>query len=461
MKTLPQLFAKLRRLLPWWAPSKFIGRLREFVYLDVVSVNSLLASRKKGIVTEIIESQTDSQSTGSGNAGGLNVGAVRATFDSTMQTGHIQSSQVVRKAIIQTTFKELYDNERSSLALSRPNPGSAPRVKTTTEIEKIGQNSKDSWVVYPNVIERGELLEVEVELEADPVFRMASIVTIVSGILEDIDQLFGHANATQITQLRSIPQLLEGLLFGLVPIRGRLVNYVSVNIEGCDYLVHKSLLNQIDTESRPDTCKVSVVGVTQRDLFWKDFRRVLFSKAKYTVFGRIAKGGLVENWQPFKVAEVLSGIAPQFDESMKDFSQWTDLASTTSSDSVTYPDSQQGHDDDQVIEEYATELARVHCKDLPPEFLDRLHQEVVPEDNWLNSVDGRRPIFAEVTNRVDAQLGVKTSNEVAYKLRDAVLKGTGLKGKLAPQLSSKTPRQQPPKIGPEKFLEIEIVAIYW
>jgi len=461
MRILPRLLAWLRRLLPWRAPRKFIGRLREFVYLDEVSVYSLLASRKRGIVTEIIESQTDSLSTDTGNAGSVNVGAAKTTFDSRIQMGHAQSSQVVRKAIIQTTFKDLYDNERVSLALGRPDPNSIPRVRTINDIEKIAQNPKDTWVVDPNSISRGELLEVEIELEADPVFRMASIVTIVSGILEDIDQLFGSANATQLSQLKSIPQLLEGLLFGLVPIRGRLVEYVSANIGGCDFLIHQSLLSQIDTESQPETCPVSVVGVTQHDLFWKDYRRVLFSKARYTVFARLATGGLLDAWQPFKVAEVLSGIAPQFDESMRDFGKWTDLATTASSDAVPYSETQQGNDNDQVIRDYATELAKEHGKILSPEFLDSLLRDIIPNRNWLDNVDSRRSTLAKVTRRVDAQLGVKTSSEVAYNLRDAVLKGTGLKGKLAPQMSTGTPREQTSEIDPEKFLNIEIVAIYW
>ena len=39
-------------------PENSTGLLREFVYLDEVSVYSLLASRKQGIATEFSESQT-------------------------------------------------------------------------------------------------------------------------------------------------------------------------------------------------------------------------------------------------------------------------------------------------------------------------------------------------------------------------------------------------------------------
>ena len=375
--------------------------------------------------------------------------------------GHTQSSQVVRKAIIQTTFKELYDNERASLSLGRPDPKSVPQVRTFADIEKIARNPKNTWVVDPSAISRGELLEVDIELEADPVFRLASIVTIVSGLLEDIDQLFGQANATQLSQLRSIPQLLEGLLYGLVPIRGRLVEYVAANIGDCDFLIHQSLLSQIDTDSQPEICPVSVVGVTQRDLFWKDYRRVLFSKAQYTIFARLATGGLLDTWQPFKVAEVLSGIAPRFDESMRDFGKWADLATIASSDAVPYSKTQRGHDDGQVIEHYATELANRHGRVLSPEFLDSLQRDIKPKRDWLNSVDSRRPTFAEVTRLVDAQLEVKTSSEVAYNLRDAVLERAGLKRKLVTQLSRATPHEPTSEIDPEKFLNIEIVAIYW
>ena len=121
--------AWLRRLKPQKAPENLTGLLREFVYLDEVSVYSILASRKGAIATEFTESQTASLNSDVGGSVGVGFGGTKATFDSKVQAGHVQGSQVLRKAIIQTSFKELYDIEQASLALSPPDAHSMPTVK--------------------------------------------------------------------------------------------------------------------------------------------------------------------------------------------------------------------------------------------------------------------------------------------------------------------------------------------
>ena len=102
------------------------GPLREFVYLDEVSVYSILASRKDGIATEFTESQTASLNSEVGSSIGVGFGASKANLNAKMHAGHTQGSQVLRKAIIQTSFKELYDIERDALGLSPPGTDCVP-----------------------------------------------------------------------------------------------------------------------------------------------------------------------------------------------------------------------------------------------------------------------------------------------------------------------------------------------
>ena len=178
----------------------------------------------------------------------------------------------------------------------------------------------------PSTIHRGELLEVEVELEADPIFRVSAIITTLCELIEDNDHLFDQEITAQLAEMRSVAQVLESLLAGLVPIRGRLVDYKTASIGGRDVLVHRSLLDQLPANAQPEACSVFVVGVAQSDLFWKDIRRVLFSEARYTVFCRLATSGLADRWRPVKVADVLAGIAPAFDELIREFSETARLA---------------------------------------------------------------------------------------------------------------------------------------
>ena len=398
------------------------GPLREFVYLDEVSVYSILASRKGGIATEFTESQTASLNSEVGGSLGVGFGVAKAKLDSKVQAGHVQGSQVLR-------------NDRLS---------------------------EEGWLFDPGAMHRGEILEIEVELEADPIFRMASVIATLREIAEDNERLFGDTITTGLSEMRSMAQVLESLLVGLVPIRGRLVDYKWSNIGGRDVLIHRSLLDQIHVDARPKANSVFVVGVVQRDLFWKDIRRVLFSGAQYTVFCRVAVSGLADRWRPVKVADVLAGIVPRFDELIREFSEAARLAMTGAYASPAVV--AQGSDyEAQAIREYAALLTGHHGGTLDPEMIDELIHDISGEGGWLDSVDGQRAVFGEVTRRVDAAIEVETSCEVAYELRRTViLDKVALDGTVGPQAT--TGREREPAPDPrrlERFLDAEIVAIYW
>ena len=237
------LFHRLRRSR---AHDNSPGPLREFVYLDEVSVYSLLASRKGGIATEFTESQTASLNSNVGGEIGIGFAGAKASLESSRRSSRVQASQVLRKAVIQTSFKELYEIERASLAMKPLEADKVPEVSEISELEEtLGTLASERWIVDPNAMRRGELLEVEVELEADPIFRMASVITTIQELMEDNELLFGHEMTAQLPQMRSVAQLLEGLLFGLVPIRARLVSYRSASIGGHELLVHLSVLEKL------------------------------------------------------------------------------------------------------------------------------------------------------------------------------------------------------------------------
>lgn len=453
----------LRCAKPQRVTQNSTGLLREFVYLDEVSVYSILASQKGGIAAEFTESQTASLNTDV--EGSLSVGfnATKAKLGSKRQSSHVQGSQVLSKAIIQTSFKELYDIEQDSLALSPPDADCVPTVHTVADLEKrLNLSVKDGWLVDPSTLHRGELLEVEVDLEADPIFRMASIITTLQELMEDNEHLFGDEISAQLPQMRSMAQLLESLLVGLVPIRGCLVDYKSAKIGDRDVLVHRLLLEQIPPATLPKTYPAFVVGVAQHDLFWKDIRRVLFSQAQYTVFCRLAISGLVEKWHPVKVADVLAGIVPQFDESIREFSEIASRAMTATADTSSTSRDEDKHSGTDIIKAYAELLATRHYATLNPDMIDDMIQEISPERNWLSSVDGRRDVFSKVTQRVEKALGVKISGEVAYEIRDAAMRNVGLAGVRVPQaLSGREYDAAPVPSGHERFLDAEIIAIYW
>lgn len=52
--------------------------------------------------------------------------------------------------------------------------------------------------------------------------------------------------------------------------------------------MHEQLLLNSPAFAGLERWPIFVVGVTERDQYWKDIRRVLFSKSRYTVFARLA-----------------------------------------------------------------------------------------------------------------------------------------------------------------------------
>lgn len=288
--------------------------LREFVYLDEVSVYSLNASRLGSIAAEFTEKQTASLQSEIG--GSLDAGAsgvVKAGVNSRLTAGQTQESQVVRRSIVQTTFKELYELELDSLAM-RPIPEDLepPKVDSLEDLKAATKTlGTDGWIVDPAKLARGQLLEAEVQLEVEDIFQFNEVVSTVLEIVQDDPEMFGIDLDERFGQVRSINCILEKLLVGLVPIQGYATDYRVVKLGKREWIVHCGLLNQLTSTDSLTIYPLYVVGVAEESLFWKDIRRVLFSGARFRVLCRMAQDGLQESWTPVKLAHVLGPVAPE------------------------------------------------------------------------------------------------------------------------------------------------------
>ena len=160
------------------------GTPREFVYLDEVSVYSLLASRKGAIATEFTERQTASLNSEVGGSMGGGFGVTKAEVRSRIEAAQSRSSQVLRKAIVQTSFKEFHDLERPGLGLAGARDHSGPpNVRSRSDLERdLELHPSAGHVIAPQTLGRGDLIEVEVVLEADPIFRVSAIITTIREI---------------------------------------------------------------------------------------------------------------------------------------------------------------------------------------------------------------------------------------------------------------------------------------
>ena len=374
-----------------------------------------------------------------------------------------------RKAIIQSSFKDLYDIEHSALTLRPASMVHLPNVDSTLDVERLlGSTEATGLLVDPSTLHRGELLEVEVDLEADPIFRMATIITTFVGLMEDNEGLFRDAVPAQLPEIRSVARLLDSLLAGLVPIRGLLADYKWIRLGSRDVLIHQALLRQMPADVLCHAYPAFLVGVAQSDLFWKDIRRVLFSQARYTVFCRLATDGLIDRWSPIKMADVFSGITSDFDEMIRGLGDELmsgfkmGVRSATIGSSADAPSTmlrRDARDGELLLRKYAASLARYHKRDIEPSVNEALARGRSRAEDWLGSVDSYRPVFAEVTEGVDASLGVETPPKVAHDLRVQVLRRSSLDETPDLDGSAASGGQLGPRC--ERFLDSEVIAIYW
>ena len=442
------------------APSEPV---REFVYLDEVSVYSILASRRGGIATEVTESQTASRQDEVAGTISAGIGSTKAATDARVQMGSVQGTQILRKAIVQTSFKELYELERTSLSLSPRAIDKAPDVVSVDDLrDRWEELTEERWLVDPDCLSRGQLLEVEVELEADPIFRLASIIKTLWELIGKHEHLVDAKLGAQLGQMRSIAEVLDGLLVGLVPIRGRIADYQLIRVDSRDVLLHRTIIDRMSPDASSETNVAHVVGVAEHGLFWKDIRRILFSNSRYTVYCRLATNGLLDRWHPIKVADVLAGIVPNFEDLIQNFAcQANQAMETAGTRGSTQADGRRllgSH----LMTDYVERLAASHGGTLEPKKIAHIVQGMIVNDDWVESVDSRRPVLAELTGEVDKCLGKETSSELACAIRQSVVREANLVGRRVASASERV-RDANREFGKSsnRFLDAEIIAIYW
>ena len=456
----------LDRVKNWWISRKdsrsvFSEPLREFVYLDEVSVYSLLASRKQGIIKEFTETHTASLNSELSSSIRAGLPGLGSNLDGKSQSFQTQASQVVRKAIVQTSFKELYELEKGNLYLSNPCLFDLATIESVSDIEKhlealIGSN----LVVDVDQMKRGDLLEAKIELEADPLFHMTSFITTLYEIMGDSEDAFGSLPVSQVREAHSIGQVLERLLSGLVPVKGRIVDFESMRLGDKEVLIHQSLKEKLNLSIAESLRPVYVTGVADRGLFWKDTRQILFSGARYNVLCRLASEGLMDDWQPVKVSDMFRGVVPDFEEVIGSFSK---IARDTMEGRARVEGISEKSDDNPGIElakRFVCLLEKFHQKRVSSDTKEYIAASIVPTGNWHLNVLERRKVLDEVTNLVEEELELETPGDVRLSLRQKALASmevevTNTPTPFAPGSGSTSDARS------ARFIDTEFVAVYW
>ncbi|MCU1267571.1 MAG: hypothetical protein JWM21_3889 [Acidobacteria bacterium] len=417
--------------------------LREFVYLDEISVFSLIASRLGPVATEFTETERASLKAEVAGAGG----------------SYELGSQVLRKSTVQTTFKELYELEMNSFAM-RPitEKQRPPKVNSLNDLMYQREIlAAEGWIVDPSKLARGQLLEVEVQLEAEDIFRVSSVVSAILEIIETNPEMFGVENKN-VAQAKAVGRVLEKLLVGLVPLRGLAVDYMVLKFDDREWIVHRNLLKALSETEALSTRPLYLVGVADQTLFWKDVRRILFANARFRVLCRLAQNDIQNSWTPVKLAHILDLIRPGLGKEVDN------LGSVVLASMVNASKTEQNTDRKKLMRDaligYAKLLADHQGQTISDNELSQAGLLSEKQCNSFGSLEERRNAFDSIATFLSARLNLELDRIVIAQYRAVALVDAGL------DLSGKPTSlgladSTSPDVSEKRFLDSEFVAIYW
>jgi hypothetical protein len=417
---------------PWYRspglPDKTAPRhpLREFVYLDEVSVYSLLASRSGPVPTDFTDTESESLQDEISGTLSLGVPGTKSEVRGRSETATSSSSQIVRKSSAQARFKQFLEAEQIDFVFS-----AAPEA---------------SAAYNPTAIQRGNLFEMQVELDADETFQISTTIA----------SLF--VDRAEVEQVLAFNRILERLLVGLVPIKAKAVDYVVVQHDGAPRIIQRSTLDSLPLAA----CAAEplyVVGFTQQDLFWKDLRTVLFGHHRYVLTGRLAVSDIQTQWSPVKLAEVLRSFLPELADQLDEVGRGFGTAIRASVRSAE----QSAHDStlhDALID-FGMRITTI------PATTDELHNLLAdwhpPGDAEIldGTLEQTRRAFASVVDLFRDRVGDAGIDDTQIaRHRSDVIVEYGLPPAPARSVAPAAPHLEP-EINNGWYLETEVIALYW
>lgn len=420
-------------------------RHREFIYLDEASVISLLAGLQgeiKDAVTETLARTEDRALTAS-----LGVTKAGAGLESRLGTSRTSTNEVVRRAVIQSTFRDLWRRDVGVLLHDTAGVRTKARapLHSQRDLENALPRLKKSKLAVPlNSINRGDIVEMDVNIEADQLFKMITVGTTFLDLMNGREDLFG-LSATDLRQVEPMIEVFKELLVGLVPMRGVSTSHSVVEVGDEQVVIATELLG---TEIRTGARQLELVGFAEANSFWRDLRRTLFSGSTFTVYARAEGPVLNAPWSPVKIADLLESVSPDLRDEIVlplqalDFERPSEI---TAPDPTAIARFQ--------LTNFAAALAVAANRAGDAEPVAHVVETAIPMLAAAATVDEQRRAFEPVARAV---AGDDVDRDLVLTTRSAWL------GAVPPDPAARSPHTPlPPDSSSPAQLEVGFVALYW
>lgn len=423
--------------------------LREFIYLDEVSLQSLLSS-KNGEMTSSTSTEVSQsvEAEVSSSASVATTGIGKAEVGSRFQTQNSSTLQTAKKATVQSWFREL-DKVPNLRALE-----TVQQVRAFADTKELLSCDNRSVCIRDDQFFRGDVVEFRVRLAADPIFHLVTLVSEMKAMAEDYPTMMdGNGGLEQFGEIEGISRVLQRLLAGLIPVRAQVIDYVVVEIENHEYLVHADALKDLEIEHKP----VEIGCVTELDAYWKDIRRVLFSDAEFTMLCRVAKNGLKRNWTPVKLADLLGQLAPNLAQQIDDAARiMFDITRRE------MPQCERRSSFAALLETYSqAHIAEtgVSLKESQQTAIDQKNVDLAATGQ---SVHEQTAALKDMGEFLSELTGHKIDARKALQLRENARRASDLQYFDPPKNSSPAPPEDSKSVSQnDRFLDVEVVAMYW
>ena len=438
-------------------------QLREFIYLDEVSLQSLLVSLH-GELTEkksITDSTSNTRNVG-GNIDTNNLAPLKLGFTAQYQSGKSSATQTETKATVQSWFRELY--EIPNILGVQPLEDDAQTITVKSPADII-PGDHPNYCIKSNELQRGVLIELKVLLATDPYFNIVTSISELYKLSENISDLNGYFDIEWI-------ELLQQLLAGLVPIKAEILDYRALKAGDDTYLVHEDKAELVEESTQK--IKVNLVGVTELSAYWKDIRRVLFSNQEFRILCRISRPGLVQDWNPIKLLDLFGNVFSQKEihnlkETLKLLSYNVDAASTAETDndannvdaaSTAETDKDANSKMRLALEEYIKSSCKHAGGEIGRDEVKGIIDKVLKGNFDEGSMGDRKVLYEKVDEEL-ASLKIDVPPDIRVTLREGSNKKAGLSHRLFTSAPSETKKVEEKSVAEELFIEAEIIAIYW
>lgn len=294
---------------------------REFVYLDEVSVISLVAARDGGIadtITETLARTAEAEGKVSMSVPGR--GGATTGVESRHKVTSSSSREVVRRTVIQSTFGDLrFGGNKYSPPLMQEYRDIPKKLVGCVEnsedlrgarnrkLRKLKKLKKHGLLTPLDALRRGDVIELDIQLRPDKVFSIAAGIDSFADLMQGRSSIFGDAS-TLVADVVPMGEVIDRLMVGLIPIHGAPTNIVVVDIDGEPHLVDKRVIK--DASPFASTVRAwELVGVTEEPSYWKDLRRVLYTRDCFTVYARVVNPRLTRRWNPVKLSGLIGDVS--------------------------------------------------------------------------------------------------------------------------------------------------------